>query len=61
MRLEFISQFEERIHLRRLVGLYPPLSPVYGHLPVVRMADEPPWYSSGVSFRARAREGRHHR
>src|SRR5947209_18986707 len=32
MRLEFISQFEESTHLRRLVGLCSPSSSVYGHL-----------------------------
>src|SRR5215467_1835223 len=32
MRLEFIRQFEDRTHLRRLVGLCSPLSSVYGHL-----------------------------
>src|SRR6516164_9779416 len=31
MRIEFIRQFEERTHLRRLVGLCSPLRSVYGH------------------------------
>src|SRR5215831_502571 len=31
MRVEFISQFEESTHLRRLIGPCSPLSSVYGH------------------------------